>query len=69
MRESHWGVPNHIDRDPPAAIEPSTGGNQDNLATWLKDLDFIQFAYSVDKRDAEKERDANREIARAVRIR
>jgi aryl-alcohol dehydrogenase-like predicted oxidoreductase len=32
----------------------STGGNQDNLATWLKDLDFIQFAYSVDKRDAEK---------------
>ena len=33
----------------------STGSNQDGLARWLKDVDFIQFAYSVDFRAPEKQ--------------
>ena len=32
----------------------STGSNQDELTRWLKDVDFIQFAYSVDGRQPEK---------------
>ena len=32
----------------------STGRNQDNLTTWMSDLDFVEFAYAVDTRDAEK---------------
>ncbi len=32
----------------------STGGNQDELTTWMNDLDFVEFAYAVDTRDAEK---------------
>ncbi len=33
----------------------STGSNQNELRRWLKDIDFIQFAYSVDMRDPEKQ--------------
>ncbi len=32
----------------------STGSNQNDLTRWLKDVDFIQFAYSVDFREPEK---------------
>lgn len=32
----------------------STGSNQNELTRWLKDIDFIQFAYSVDMREPEK---------------
>ncbi len=31
----------------------STGRRQDNLATWMDDLDFVEFAYSVARRGAE----------------
>ena len=33
----------------------STGSNQNELTRWLKDVDFIQFAYSVDMREPEKQ--------------
>ena len=33
----------------------STGPNQNELTRWLKDVDFIQFAYSVDMREPEKQ--------------
>ena len=33
----------------------STGSNQNELTRWLKDIDFIQFAYSVDMREPEKQ--------------
>ncbi len=32
----------------------STGPNQDDLSTWMDQLDFVEFAYAVDARDAEK---------------
>jgi len=32
----------------------STGRNQDQLARWMGDLDFVEFAYAVDFRDAEE---------------
>ena len=33
----------------------STGSNQNELTRWIKDVDFIQFAYSVDMREPEKQ--------------
>ncbi len=32
----------------------STGDEQDRLATWMDQLDFVEFEYSVDAREAEK---------------
>ncbi len=32
----------------------STGGNQDELTKWMDDIDFVEFAYSVDLRAPEK---------------
>ncbi len=32
----------------------STGGNQDRLATWMDQVDFVEFAYSVDYRAPEQ---------------
>jgi len=32
----------------------STGRNQDDLTKWMPDLDFVEFAYAVDTREAEK---------------
>ncbi len=32
----------------------STGRNQDNLTRWMDQLDFVEFAYAVDFRDAEQ---------------
>lgn len=32
----------------------STGRNQDELTRWMDELDFVEFAYAVDFRDAEK---------------
>ena len=32
----------------------STGADQDRLATWLDQIDFVEFAYAVDSREAER---------------
>ncbi|MEQ9448325.1 MAG: aldo/keto reductase, partial [Rhodospirillaceae bacterium] len=32
----------------------STGRNQDDLTRWMDDLDFVEFAYAVDAREAEQ---------------
>lgn len=32
----------------------STGDDQDRLTTWMDQLDFVEFAYAVDAREAEK---------------
>jgi len=32
----------------------STGGNQDRLTTWMEQIDFVEFAYSVDFRAPEQ---------------
>ncbi len=33
----------------------STGSNQDQLARWMNNIDFVEFAYAVDAREAEQQ--------------